>query len=118
MRRALTRSRAGVDVGGEPGDEVVDADAALGRVAPPPVHADGAVLDVVVADHQHVRHLLELGPADARAERVGVRVDQLGAEAVGAQPVDELAARTRRGGRRPAAPSTCTGASHAGNAPA
>ena len=84
-----------------------------GCVAPPPVHADGAVLDVVVADHEHVRHLLELGPADARAERVGVRVDELGAEAVGLQAVDELAARSRRGGRRPAAPSTCTGASHA-----
>ena len=56
-------------------------DVALGVVAPPPVHADGAVLDVGVADHEHVRHLLGLGPPDARAERAVRAVEHLDAEA-------------------------------------
>ena len=85
---------------------VVERDVALGVVAPPPVHADRAVLDVGVADDEHVRHLLGLGPPDARAERAVRAVDHLGPEA--RRPSSRsttCVARSRRGGRRRAAPS-------------
>ena len=87
--------------------------AALGVVAPRAVHADRAVLDVVVADDEHVRHLLDLGPPDARAERVGVRVD---APRRGSpRPSAGRRCRTAYASCRSATGSTatCTGASHA-----
>src|SRR5687767_5307336 len=58
------------DLGREAGDEVVDPHAPL-DVALPVVDPDGAVGDVVVPHHQDVRQLLELGLADAAAERLG-----------------------------------------------
>ena len=117
---ALATTRRSSDVGARArlDERRRRVDAALGRVAPRAVHADGAVLDVVVADDEHVRHLLDLGPADARAERVGVRVDQLGPEALGLQAVDDLGARTSSWRSATGSTVTCTGASHAGNAPA
>ena len=59
-------------------------------LAAAPVHADRAVLDVGVADHEHVRHLLGLGPADARVQRAVRAVEHLGAEPVGLQPRRDL----------------------------
>ena len=45
--------------------------------SPPRVHPDGVVGDVVVADDEDVGQLLELGGADALAERIG-RVNDIG----------------------------------------
>ena len=68
--------------------EGVDVDAALGLIAAPGVDADRAGLDVVVADDEDVRELLQLGLADPRAERLlGLAED--GPEAVALQPVDD-----------------------------
>ena len=53
----------------QPLDEVVDADVAL-DLAAARVDAERAVGDVVVADDEHVRELLELGGADALAELI------------------------------------------------
>src|SRR3954452_946623 len=57
--RARSRSRGdvAVDVVGDARDELVERDVALHAVAPPRVHAHGAVGDVVVTDHEHVGHL-------------------------------------------------------------
>src|SRR3954451_6301058 len=80
-------SPTGEDFGLQALDEVVHLDAPLGPVVDAVVHADGAVLDIVVSDDQHVRHLLQLGPADAGAQRlVGparLRPETLALEAVG-----------------------------------
>src|SRR4051812_21751653 len=77
------------DVGRETQHELVDAHVALGFVAPPLVHADRAVLDVAVADHEDVRHLLGLGAADPRAERAMRAVDELGAKAFAVEAIRE-----------------------------
>ena len=114
----VARHRCSATSAREPLDEVVDArrrarDRRCRAGSRRPCRRD-----VVVADDQHVRHLLELRLADARcraARRPSTHVD---AEALGLQPVDDLRRRSRRGRRRPAARATCTGASHAGNAPA
>ena len=78
------------DLDGKALDECVERHAAFRIVTTAGVHADGAVLHVVVADDEHVGHLLELGAPDARAERVGVRVDHLGAEVGVAELLDDL----------------------------
>src|SRR5205807_1547898 len=85
---AHRRSSMGDHVGAQAVDELVDLHAALRLLAAPGVHPDRAVLDVVVAHHEHVRHLLELRLADARAELVG-RVLEVGAEAFGAQAIGD-----------------------------
>src|SRR5690242_15277150 len=74
---------------GQTGDEVVDAHVALRLLAPPLVHADGAVLDIGVAHDEDVRDLLGLGPPDASAELAARPVDHLRAISLGAEPVDE-----------------------------
>src|SRR5439155_26701144 len=53
------------------------------------VDADGAVAHVVVADHEHVGDLLELGPPDASADGL-----------VGLGDVDAVAAGTQTAGNR------------------
>ena len=58
------------DLGVEALGEGVDVDVALGLIAAAGVDADGAGLHVAVADDEDVRELLELGLADARAERL------------------------------------------------
>ena len=117
LRLRGRRAVADSDLVGEAPDELVERDAALGLVAAAGVHADRAGGDVVVADDQHVRDLLQLGVADPLAELV-----------VGVDDVDPAAGR-RGAGRRPCSAysswavatgstRTCTGASHVGNAPA
>src|SRR3954469_570528 len=56
-----SRVHAVRDFGGEAVDELAERDAAFGIVAAARVHADGAVLDVVITDDEHVGNLLELG---------------------------------------------------------
>src|SRR2546423_1225951 len=58
------------DLGLQTVHEVVDLDAAFRPFVDPVVHADRAVLHVVVTDNENVRDLLQLGPADASAERL------------------------------------------------
>ena len=58
---------------------------------------------VVVAHHEHVGELLELGPPDAGAERL-VGLDLVGPETLGPQPVGDAARRRRCGRRAPGAP--------------
>src|SRR6476469_4617349 len=59
--------------------EVIEGNVTVGVVAAPGVHTHGAVLDIGVADDEHVRNLLRLGPADAGAERARRAVVHLGA---------------------------------------
>src|SRR4051794_36189367 len=73
------------DLGGEAGGEVVDVDAPLGLIAAPGVDADGPGLDVLVADDEDVRELLELGLADAGPQGL-VGLDEVGPEAVRLEP--------------------------------
>src|SRR5262245_32128976 len=77
------------DVGGEALDELIDLDVALRFVAAARIHTDSPLLDVAVAHDEHVRHLLRLRAADACAERARAAVLHVGAEALGAQPVDD-----------------------------
>ena len=97
-------------------DEGSEVDISLG-LATAAIDPDRPGGDVVVADDQHVRDLLQLGAADPLAERI-VSGDDVDAAA------DRSDARRRPlgvllvGGRRPAARATCTGASHVGKAPA
>ena len=103
-------------LGGQRLGEGVDVDVALGLVGAASVDADGAGLDVGVADHEHIGELVQLGLADPRPQRL-VGLGQLGAEAVGPEPVDDA-----MGVGQVVAPHrehpTCSGASQAGNAPA
>ncbi len=74
----------------EQGDrEVGQRHPAVGAVAPPPVHAHGAGGHVVVAHHQDVRDLEQLGPTDAGAEGLGGRI-HLDPDPPGAEPVGDL----------------------------
>src|SRR5215216_8057426 len=76
LEDSLGSHRSGVQGGvghrlhlvGEALDERAEVDAALGLVAAAGVDADRAGGDVVVADHEDVRQLLELAAADALAE--------------------------------------------------
>src|SRR3954468_10356349 len=60
-------------------DEGVDADAPLGPLRTSSVHTDRSLVHVVVTDHEHVGQLLQLGLADAGAERL-VGLGVVGAE--------------------------------------
>src|SRR5437762_11701584 len=75
----------GVHLGLQALDEAVDGHTPLGRARPARVHARGSGLDVVVAHHEDVWELLQLGAADARAERLVSRLPP-GAETVALQP--------------------------------
>src|ERR1700730_10132358 len=57
----VVRSLALRDLRVECRGEGVDRDTSLRRVDPATIHSHGPVGDVVVSDHQHIRHLLELG---------------------------------------------------------
>src|SRR5947209_6854696 len=63
-------SSMGEDVGPQPLDELVDGHTALRLLAAAGVDADGSSGYVVVADHEHVRDLLQLGLPDPRPELV------------------------------------------------
>src|SRR5215831_4350716 len=89
IRSRLTRLPVLEHDRGETPQEVVDAHVALRMLTPPLVHADRAVLDVAVADDEHIRHLLGLGAADTRSQLPAGAVDHLGAVALRAEPVDE-----------------------------
>src|SRR5438270_9364917 len=67
---AHSRSSMSDHIGVQPGDELVHRHPTLGLLAPPLVDADGAGGDIVIADNEHVRDLLELRLADAATELV------------------------------------------------
>src|SRR5687768_9594360 len=67
-RSIIRESRLGSDVRGEALDELVDGNIAFSSLAPPRADADRAVVDVVIADDQHVGQLLQLRFADAVVE--------------------------------------------------
>src|SRR5205814_7649636 len=69
IRRGGT-SELGIHLGMQALDEVVDGHAPLGRVRTAGVDAGRARFHVVVTDHEDVRQLLQLGPADPCAERL------------------------------------------------
>ena len=103
------------DLGREPGDEVVDGDAALGLLAP------RAFTPTVPCSTSSSPTTSTYGTFSSLARRtrapsVSAWASTSSARAPSARG-DRRAARTRRDDRRPAAPSTCTGASHVGNAP-
>src|SRR4029079_10891952 len=87
-----SRVHAVRDLAGQALDERLDGYVALDLLGTARVDADGSVLDVAVADDEHVGNLLELRPTDTRAEGIGVRVDHLRAEPGGAEPFDQLLA--------------------------
>src|SRR3954447_21473339 len=80
------------DFGAESFDELIDRDVALGMLASALIHSDRAALDVGITDNEDVRHLLGLGPANARAQLAGGPVDHLRPETFGLQAVDDARA--------------------------
>lgn len=68
----LDPSQASDDVGGQAIDERIQGHAPL-DVAAAWVHTDGAFAHVVVADHEHVGNLVELGGVNALAQLVELR---------------------------------------------
>ena len=93
-------------------DELVDRPRAL-VAAGAAAHRHGALLDLAVADHEHVGHLLQLRLADLVADLL-LPLVEFDPQPGRRQPVAHRRPRTPGAGRRSAARSPARGASHSG----